>query len=169
LPFTQNTRTPKNPAMPSTRFHLVTEWQVEAPLDRVWALLVAPQDWPGWWRAVERVELVEPGDEDGIGALRRMTWKTALPYSLAFSMRTTRVEAMRLIEGRASGELDGTGRWTLSPSPGGTAVRYDWIVEVTKPWMRLAAPLLRPVFAWNHDIVMGWGKEGIARRLGQAG
>ena len=28
------------------------------------------------------------------------------------------------------------------------------------------APLLRPVFAWNHDIVMRQGGEGLARLLG---
>ena len=44
-------------------------------------------------------------------------------------------------------------------------MRYDWIVEVTKPWMRLSAPLLRPVFAWNHGKVMGWGYQGLTRKL----
>ena len=72
---------------------------------------------------------------------------------------------MTLIEGRAEGELDGLGRWTLTPDGARTHVRYDWIVEVTKPWMRLAAPLLRPVFAWNHGMVMRWGYEGLTRKL----
>ena len=39
------------------------------------------------------------------------------------------------------------------------------MVEVTKPWQRALAPLLRPVFAWNHNTVMGWGQGGLARRL----
>jgi hypothetical protein len=46
-----------------------------------------------------------------------------------------------------------------------TRVRYEWIVAVTRPWMRLAAPLLRPVFAWNHNTVMRWGEDGLARWL----
>jgi hypothetical protein len=32
--------------------------------------------------------------------------------------------------------------------------------------MNLLAPLARPVFAWNHDVVMRWGGEGLARLLG---
>ncbi|HKQ32652.1 MAG TPA: polyketide cyclase, partial [Thermodesulfobacteriota bacterium] len=44
--------------------------------------------------------------------------------------------------------------------------RYDWQVETTKPWMNLIAPLARPIFKWNHDVVMKWGAEGLARRLG---
>src|SRR5262249_41902590 len=86
------------------------------------------------------------------------------PYKVRFNMRTVRVEPPSLIEGHADGELSGTGRWTLTSEGTGTRVRYDWIVEVTKPWMRLLAPLLRPVFAWNHNKVMEWGRAGLERK-----
>jgi hypothetical protein len=109
--------------------------------------------------------VIEPGGPDGVGAYRRFTWRTAPPYRVSFNMRTLRVEKPALIEGRADGELAGTGRWTLTPAGAGTQVHYDWIVDVTKPWMRLLAPLARPVFARNHDVVMGWGRQGLARRL----
>lgn len=38
----------------------------------------------------------------------------------------------------------------------------------TKAWMKLIAPLAGPLFKWNHDIVLGWGAEGLALRLGEA-
>jgi hypothetical protein len=60
-------------------------------------------------------------------------------------MRTMRIEPMRLIEGRAVGEM--TGRWSLSPAGRGTHARYDWMVDVTQPWMRPLQPVLWPVFA----------------------
>jgi hypothetical protein len=72
---------------------------------------MAPEEWPSWWRAVEKVERLADGDDNGVGALRRITWRTALPYRLSFSMRVTRVEPMTLIEGRAEGELAGLGRY----------------------------------------------------------
>ena len=28
------------------------------------------------------------------------------------------------------------------------------------------APVARPVFEYNHDVVMRWGGEGLAQRLG---
>ena len=149
----------------ATQFRLVTDWAIAAPVEAVWHALTAPEDWPSWWSAVEKVELLQPGNADGIGAYRRMTWRTALPYRLSFNMRTTRVEPMQVIEGRADGELDGTGCWTLTPVATGTRVRYEWTVEITKPWMRLLAPLARPVFAWNHGAVMDWGRDGLARML----
>jgi uncharacterized protein YndB with AHSA1/START domain len=150
------------------QFNLVTQWHVGAPVERVWVELSTPEDWPRWWRAVKHVVVLHQGDAAGVGSERRMTWRTALPYEIAFDMRTTRIEPMSLIEGKARGELDGLGRWTLRPEGAGTHVRYDWQVELSRPWMRACAPLLRPVFAWNHNVVMGWGYEGLCRRLGVA-
>ncbi|MEP6741453.1 MAG: hypothetical protein ABJB61_03065 [bacterium] len=72
-----------------------------------------------------------------------------------------------MIEGRAIGELQGVGRWQLSHDGPLTTVRYDWKVETTKPWMNLLAPLARPFFNWNHDVVMEWGREGLENKLGK--
>jgi len=151
--------------MKAAPLNLLTDWALDAPRDRVWDALMRPQDWPLWWRAVERVELLTEGDANGVGAVRRFTWRTALPYTLTFDMRTTRVEPKTIIEGRAVGELDGVGRWTLSEDGAGTKVRYEWSVAVTQPWMRMLAPVLRPVFAWNHGVVMRWGYDGLRRKL----
>jgi hypothetical protein len=96
---------------------------------------------------VQRVRVLQKGDAQGVGALRHMNWKTALPYSLTFSMRTTRIEQMHCFEGSATGELEGRGVWTLHPDGSGTQARCDWTVDVTCPCMCLTAPLLQPVFA----------------------
>lgn len=68
--------------------------------------------------------------------------------------------------GRAAGELTGTGHWRLFEQGGVTAVTYEWNVHTTKAWMNVLAPVARPLFAYNHNVVMGWGGEGMARRLG---
>ena len=44
-------------------------------------------------------------------ASRRFTFRSVLPYDLVFEIRSVRVEKNRLLEGVASGELVGTGRW----------------------------------------------------------
>ncbi|APG94564.1 SRPBCC family protein [Sinorhizobium americanum] len=151
--------------MASTEFHLVTTWAVDASIEDVWRELTTPESWPDWWPSVKEVTLLRPGDESGIGAVRRMKWSTALPYDLAFDMETTRIDPLSLIEGKASGELDGTGRWTLRPDGAVCNVRYDWIVKVTKPWMVRLAFILKPVFRWNHAVVMERGRQGLVRRL----
>jgi uncharacterized protein YndB with AHSA1/START domain len=153
--------------MAATRFDLVSEWRLASPLERVWHELTRPQDWPSWWRAVRSVQSIKDGDANGVGAVRRFTWGTALPYTLSFEMTATRVEPMSIIEGRARGELDGTGRWTLRPEGTGTYVRYDWMIDVTVPWQVTLAPILRPLFAWNHSVVLGWGYIDLKARLGE--
>jgi hypothetical protein len=115
---------------------------------------------------VERVEELQPGDAQRVGSRHLIEWRSRLPYPLEFEFTVERVERPRLMEGRALGELTGTGRWRLFEDGGVTAVLYEWNVQTTKRWMNLIGPLARPVFAWNHDVVMGWGGEGLARRLG---
>jgi len=70
------------------------------------------------------------------------------------------------MEGIATGDLNGTGSWKLENLDGSTRVTYLWIVSTEKTWMNLLAPLLAPVFAWNHDQVMLAGGKGLARHLG---
>ena len=106
-----------------------------------------------------------PGDADGVGALRRYTWSSKLPYRLTFDMRVTRVERPSSLEGAAEGDLRGTGRWHLAPEGETTHVRYDWTVDTTKPWMNLLGPLLQLAFRWNHNQVMAEGGRGLARYL----
>lgn len=146
-------------------YRFVTEWVIPAPQGRVWKELTAPEAWPEWWRGVERVVLLRAGDADGIGARREYVWKSWLPYRLTFTMETTRIEPQTLIEGRAAGELEGRGLWQLRPARTATEVRYDWEVAATKPWMRRLAPMARPFFTWNHDVIMEWGREGLVRRV----
>ena len=38
----------------------------------------------------------------------------------------------------------------------------------SQAWQRALAPVLRPVFTWNHHVVMRWGEDGIRKRLGIA-
>src|SRR5207253_9725675 len=87
------------------------------------------------------------------------------PYRVRFDMRTLRVRRPVLIEGRASGDLNGIGRWELQTVERHTLVRYEWRVSADKPWMKVLAPVLKPVFEWNHDEVMRAGKEGLLRHL----
>ncbi|MEZ4768960.1 MAG: SRPBCC family protein [Caldilineales bacterium] len=149
---------------PIARYDFTTIWQVDAPLAPIWTAIAEVERWPEWWRGVESVvPLRNPGR--GVGSVYRYTWRSKLPYRLTFDMETTAVDPMRRIEGRASGELRGTGRWTFSGAGGRTTVRYDWNVETTRRWMNLLAPVMRPVFVRNHDVVMAWGRAGLVELL----
>lgn len=146
-------------------FVLSSRWRLGAPPEAVWALLRKPEEWPLWWPYVRSVTLLQSGDGEDLGARRRFIWSSVLGYGLGFDITTTRVLRHRELEGRAGGDLDGIGTWRLEPCPVGTRVGYRWEVDLCRSWMRRAAPLLSPVFAWNHHAVMRAGARGMARRL----
>ncbi len=112
------------------------------------------------------MHILEHGDAEGVGSLGRYVWKSRLPYRLGFDTRIVAIDRPRYMEGHAAGELEGTGRWRLFEEGPMTAVTYQWEVRTTAAWMNRVAPLARPVFAWNHDVVMAWGAQGLARLLG---
>jgi hypothetical protein len=94
-----------------------------------------------------------------------IAWRSRIPYDLEFEFVVREMDAPRSMRGDALGELTGSGVWRLYEQDGVTAVVYEWNVRTTKAWMNLLAPVARPFFAHNHDVVMRWGGEGLARRL----
>jgi uncharacterized protein YndB with AHSA1/START domain len=152
---------------PMGDYEFVTTWNFDAPVEQVWEHIKRSENWNEWWKGVLRVVELKTGDSDGLGSIRRSTWKSSLPYTLEFDSEIVRIEHLKLIEARAFGELDGTGLWQFFPEDGKTRVQYDWRVKTTKPWMNYIAPIARPLFRWNHDVIMRWGEEGLRRRLAE--
>ena len=145
------------------KYHFVTEFSVTADRETVWGALDDPTGWPAWWRWLKRVEVLDEGRPDHVGARYRYSFGTALPYTLSFDLLLTRVRRPAHIEGEASGELQGSGLWQLEAvEGGGTSVTYIWLVETTKAWMNLIAPIGRPAFSWNHDVLMRDFAKGVA-------
>lgn len=149
------------------RYHFVTAMRVAADRQRLWDLIVEPQIWPSWWRWLRSVELLDSGAADHVGARHRYTFGTALPYTLSFETRVVRSRVPAVLEARASGDLDGAGLWQLDQrADDTTTVTYTWLVETTKWWMNALAPLARPAFSWNHDILMRDFATGLAGAAG---
>lgn len=63
-----------------TRFHFVTEWTFEVPVEQVWALLNEPERFPEWWPGFEQVAKVS-GDGE-IGSITR--YRVRGDFGLAF-------------------------------------------------------------------------------------
>jgi uncharacterized protein YndB with AHSA1/START domain len=154
--------------MSKTQFELTSHWQIPAPPERVWDVLVDSPNWPKWWSYVRAVTPVKRGRPDGTGNVQRVTWSTRLPYSISFDIEVVEVIAERKLRGLARGELQGQGTWLLEPDGEGTHVTYLWQVDLGKAWMRALAPLMSPVFKWNHDGLMAAGEAGLIRYLAQS-
>lgn len=151
--------------MSSTHFDLVSQWRIHAPVERVWAALADPASWPRWWPYVREVRTLREGRADGVGSVRRIDWATRLPYRLVIEVEAVESVRLQRLRARSRGQLDGEGLWLLRAEDGCTDVTYVWRVRLVKRWMRWLAPLLAPVFRWNHAAVMSAGERGLRRHL----
>lgn len=146
-------------------YRFITFWKIEAPLQAVFDVVLDSLRWPDWWKGAEHVEELEEGDANGIGSVRRYTWKSLLPYRLRFDARATRVEPPRALEAIVDGDLQGSGRWAFSHESGVTTVRYEWDVRTTRHWMNLLDLPAHTLFAYNHHVLMEHGAYGLAQVL----
>ena len=155
-----------NEAASTTNYHLHTVWWTPAVIEQIWETLASYAAWPTWWRGIQSVEVLRRGDESGVGTVLRQGWRSWVPYTLTFDLEMIRLESKRLLEGRASGDLVGTCRWTFSPVHGGTEIRFDVNVRTSRWWMNLPVPFASRIVRANFETIMRWGREGLARKLG---
>jgi hypothetical protein len=149
-----------------SHYRFVTEWQIDAPIDRVWDAVLDYRGWPTWWKGFTTVEQVGAGDDDGIGMTLRQGWRSLLPYTLLFDLEITNVVRHRRLEGRVSGDVEGTCSWTFDADDHRTRVAFLMDVRTARWWMDIPVPFSRRIFAANFDAIMRWGSEGIGRLLG---
>lgn len=150
------------------RFILISRWHLNCCIDAAWHCIAAIRRWPQWWPNVRAVRVDnQAGDTPRVGSTAEVDWQTRLGYGLRLKVTTTRVLPPFELEGTAEGDLTGRGLWALEPHDD-TSVRvtYRWDVHLNRPWMRFCAPLLRPLFAWNHFDVMREGAHAMARHIG---
>lgn len=103
----------------------------------------------------------EEGGPDGVGRTGDLHTKGWLPYTLRWTLRITEPITEAGFALAATGDLEGTGRWTFEQRGPEVLVRYDWRVSATKPLLRRLSWLLRPAFSANHRWAMKRGEESL--------
>ena len=137
----------------------IDEWDVDAPQEQVFDALADARTYPEWWRPVYIA--VEADCPPQVGCVSRQEFKGRLPYHLNTRSVITELDPPRTITAEVDGDLRGTGTWTLTPTATGTHVRFDWQVHADRRLLRALAPLLRPVFRWNHNWAIARAMEGL--------
>jgi uncharacterized protein YndB with AHSA1/START domain len=148
----------------------VDEWDVEAPIEAVFDALADARTYPEWWQPVYLAAEADGPPE--VGRVSRQHFTGRLPYHLRTTSQIVALERPRRVEAKVEGDLSGCGIWTLTPSDGGTHVRFDWQVNADRPLLRYLTPVLRPLFRWNHNWAIARAIEGLepyARRHAQPG
>jgi hypothetical protein len=149
---------------PSYRFRTV--WRVPGTVAEVRAVLGDSGSLTRWWPAVYLdVVTVAAGAPGGLGRTVEVFTKGWLPYTLRWRLRITETMTDTGFALAATGDLEGTGRWTFAQDGPEVVITYDWRVAATKPLLARLSWLLRPVFEANHQWAMARGEESLALEL----
>jgi uncharacterized protein YndB with AHSA1/START domain len=127
---------------------------IDAPPDRVWAVIADVERWPGWTESVHDLSLTSEG-ELAIGATARIDLAGATPSTWT----VTELEPGRMFtwESKASGVLS-VASHVLEPRDGGSRVTL-WVKN--SGWL---ATILTPYLAYVGRRNLKWESEGLKRR-----
>ena len=140
-------------------YEFVDEWDVAAPPEAVFDAIADSRSYPVWWRPVYLE--VQADGPPALGATATHHFKGRLPYHLHTHGVIVEIDPPRRVTADVDGDLRGRGTWTLTPTPGGTHVRFDWHVHADRALLRVLTPVLRPVLRWNHNWAIARAKEGL--------
>ena len=152
--------------MSSNQYHFVTNWRVEGDVREVADILKKGEDLPRWWPSVYLdVQVLDQGDEDGIGKVVSLHTKGWLPYRLRWQFRVTESRYPHGFSLEAWGDFNGRGIWNFEQDGRYVNVTYDWKLTADKPLLRALSFLLKPLFSANHRWAMARGEESLKLEL----
>ncbi|HEY0005673.1 MAG TPA: SRPBCC family protein [Pyrinomonadaceae bacterium] len=152
--------------MPINDYHFITHWRVEGTVEEVADVIENVSELPRWWPSVYLdVQILEAGDERGVGRLVSVYTKGWLPYTLRWQFRLTdsRYPLGSTIE--ALGDFVGRGIWTFEQVDQHVNITYDWRIRAAKPLLAALSFIFKPLFAANHRWAMSRGLESLKLEL----
>lgn len=152
--------------MSSSDYHFITEWNVRANTEEVYAILSDTDQLTNWWPSVYLDVLQsKPGNNLGVGKEVQLYTKGWLPYTLKWSFVVEEVEKPSYIRIRAIGDFNGFGIWTIHQKGEHTHIQYDWKISTEKPIIKYLSFLMKPLFSANHRWAMQKGEESLKLEL----
>jgi len=151
--------------MATNDYHFITQWRVKSTIKEVSEIIGDAQGLTRWWPSVYlNVDVLEQGDENGLGKVVDLYTKGWLPYTLRWQFRVTEVrpDGFTLV---AWGDFDGRGIWTFEQDGEWVNVIYDWKIKAEKPLLRYFSFIMKPIFSANHHWAMARGEESLKLEL----
>jgi hypothetical protein len=150
----------------TNEYHFITHWRVRASKEEVSSILGNAADLPRWWPSVYlNVEVLEPGDDFGMGSVVELFTKGFLPYTLQWKFRVIESDAPHGFALEAFGDFVGHGVWTFNQDGDFCDITYDWRIEAEKPILKHLSFLMKPIFSANHHWAMARGLESLELEL----
>jgi hypothetical protein len=142
-------------------FRFDRSWQFDATADELWDALADTQAYPAifsWLRDYEAGPLES-------GTVARFRVQPPLPYSLHLVVTVLDVVDRRLVRTRVDGDVRGEADLAIASAGDRSTARLRWDLELIRPSLAHAAPVLRPVMVAGHDMVVAMGVRQFKRRV----
>jgi uncharacterized protein YndB with AHSA1/START domain len=147
-------------------YHFPTAWRIEGTREEVFDILGDAASLARWWPSVYlNVDVVEAGDEYGVGRVVALNTKGWLPYTLRWRFRVVESDRPAGLTLEADGDFVGRGVWTFVQDGAFVDVSYDWRIRADKPLLRRLSFVLRRLFELNHRWAMARGEESLRLEL----
>lgn len=155
--------------MSANIFRFETTWSVPYPLVQVWNTVGRVSQYPTWWPGISRVDVLQ-GQElpIAVGTIAAYTVHSPL-YTITYKTETMQFDTGKFILARATGDLDGTGKWVFDHNDHTTKATFMWEVALTPPFLHAVShlPGMRGVMEFFHDRLMNQGEKGLRALLAQ--
>ncbi|MBP9719195.1 MAG: hypothetical protein KBD46_01905 [Candidatus Levybacteria bacterium] len=149
--------------MQHAKYAFKTTFAIEAPKKKVWDALLDYTMWPQWWKGLQSIRTIKDPKAPKDHKLACTVGFTL--YYLNFTLLLDKIIPDKSIQILSRGDLHGIGLFTLLEKADTTTVSFTWDVETTKTWMNLLAPIARPIFIYEHNMIMDWFAKGLATHL----
>ncbi|MFT7838046.1 polyketide cyclase [Saccharothrix sp. BKS2] len=134
-------------------------WWLDSTPGQVFDVLADLGGYPHWWREVREARQVAQRAAE-------LRCRSLLPYDLVFEARHhTEDRDAGLLRADLAGDLDGTASWRVLPDGPGARLVFEQEVVVRKALLRALAPVARPVFRFNHALMMRSAERGLRTYL----
>jgi hypothetical protein len=127
--------------MVKTPYRLDVSWKLEAPIEQVWSVIRAWEQWSDWWDMVEELSIIPGEDTSGIGTLMQTKVKTPLPIPILSNAHITQLQPPHLLEYVSEDTIVCITQWNLVTADWGTLIKIKWEIIKMNP---IARGLLRP-------------------------
>ena len=147
--------------MATNDYHFITQWREKSTIKEVSEIIGDARGLKRWWPSVYLdVNVLEEGDEKGVGKVVDLYTKGWLPYTLRWQFRVTKVrpDGFSLV---AWGDFDGRGIWTFEQEGEWVNIMYDWKIKAEKPLLRYFSFIMKPLFSANHRWAMTKGQKSL--------
>ena len=147
-----------------------TEWEIDAPAEQVFEMLLDTRNYAGWWPEVVG-HINTGGPFITASTVARCVARTPvsfLPFlpALHITLHFPQIERNQRIRARLTGDVGGIAEWVIVPQGAGVVLKHNARLRLTHPLLNLAA-LVLPEASWrlNLERMLLEARAGLRRTL----